>query len=110
MTDNEIIKALKCCIDEHSCYECIYRLGMSAQCMTNLMRDALTLINRQKAEIEKLKTDFQIEASNKLEKEIKTEAIKGFAERLKPLLGFGRYTSYEEIDNLVKEMTEGENG
>lgn len=126
MTDNEIIKALECCVDEHSCYECIYRLGMSAQCMNNLMRNTLTLINRQKAEIEKLKTDFQIEASNKLEKEIKAEAIKEFAERLKNHLrqqpkwcinrerhrnvGFSYDDVFFSIDHILKEMTEGKNG
>jgi hypothetical protein len=31
-------------------------------------------------------------------------AVKEFAEKLKTMLSFGRYTSYEQIDNLVKEM------
>lgn len=45
MTDNEIIKALECCMEEHSCNECIYHFGMTSQCMSNLMRDILDLIS-----------------------------------------------------------------
>lgn len=54
MTDNEIIKALEHCLyKEHrqsKCTECEYVTG----CKPYLMREALDLINRQKAEIEEL--------------------------------------------------------
>lgn len=56
MTDNEIIKALEHCLyKEHrqsKCTECKYVTG----CKPYLMRESLDLINRQKAEIEKLQT------------------------------------------------------
>lgn len=63
MTDNEIIKALECCINDE-CEDCpLY--GENApdvygNCVQNTKRNALDLINRQKAEIERLKTAFEV--------------------------------------------------
>lgn len=51
MKDNEIIKALECCIKD-DCDNCPDTFG---NCEHNAMRNALDLINRQKAEIERLK-------------------------------------------------------
>lgn len=56
MTDNEIIKALAHCT-QHNCYECprCYETPDDADiCKTHLMRNALDLINRQKADKEAL--------------------------------------------------------
>ena len=50
MTDNEITKALECCIND-DCDNCPDTFG---NCEHNAMRNALDLINRQKAEIERL--------------------------------------------------------
>ena len=53
MTDNAIIKALECCsIDENCCY-CPYFCG-NLTCMDKRDKDALNLINCQKAEIDNL--------------------------------------------------------
>ena len=56
MTDNEIIKALECCSDT-DCDNCPFE----EQCRRNgsLSDIALDLINRQKAEIERLKDEVQ---------------------------------------------------
>lgn len=61
MTDNDIKKALECCISENGndCEECpcqniAYKQG-NGGCCNQLSRYALDLINRQQAEIEKLK-------------------------------------------------------
>ena len=53
LTDNEIIKALECCCGtaHDSCRDCPYD---DIGCEDELEKDALNLINRQKAEIEKL--------------------------------------------------------
>ena len=99
MTDNEIVKALECCV-EYDCRVCRYDVN-SAICISNLMKDTLDLINRQKAEIERLQkynTDVAFKHYN--------DGIKEFAERLKAdyknkCMGL----SFERcIDNLVKEM------
>ena len=50
MTDEQIIKALECCIND-DCDNCHDTFG---NCEHNAMRNALDLINRQKAEIERL--------------------------------------------------------
>ena len=110
MTDNEIIKALECCTS-YDCEHCKYEPPIlvpksSLACNDALMKDALDLINRQRAEIE--------EKSNKLREimpivaELKTEAVKEFAERLKAEKwkhkNFGELVCVEDIDSLLKEM------
>lgn len=120
LTNNEIIEFLKCCAYSEGCENCPY----SKKCDgTEHIIQAIDLINRQKAEIERLKSmnqsklDIIHDVRTDLET-AKSEAIREFAERLKnksELLAPSVYAelfravSVEEIDNLVKEMTEGNN-
>lgn len=110
-TDDEVIKALECCKDA-DCLNCPrwseeWHSGMCA----DFLSDVLSIINRQKAEIEQL---IEINGSLFIEgeklfrerKTIRAEAIKEFAERLKFRV-YNRYFSIL-IDNLAKEMTEGD--
>ena len=120
MTDNDIIKALMCHRTNRTstCEKC--PLFLTDECSAELSGYALDLINRQKAEIERLnaiienindsidplpfETDF-----DKAMKKAKTEAIKEFAERLKIDFGhgvLGMSSVGAIIDNLVKVMTE----
>ena len=125
MTDNEIIKALECCLS-YSCLSCPCEKGASILCLDDLHRYALDLINRQKSEIERLEKDskrlkkvqMQLDDAMKMYTTIKAEAIKEFAERLKKSSSYSvvadgdreipstrRYSiSESNIDNLVKEM------
>lgn len=119
-TDDDIVKALRCCVEsshfgEYFDAECpmISEDGCDAWTDDKLLKATIDLINRQKAEIE--------EKSNRLREvlsivaELKTEAIKEFAERLKKEIR-DAYFAYEAdsqceyIDNLVKEMTGEDNG
>lgn len=128
MTDNEIIKALECCKNGRCDDRCPF-YGIKEDCEVELPEEALDLINRQQAEIERLK-----EQNVRLNKECdhyihfteyaKSEAIKEFAEKLKDSLmhnyrhfltvdtnGFAWLTTDAvdtHIDNLVKEMLEGD--
>ena len=129
MTDEQIIKALRCC-GMRDCGKCPY-VGFKEEC-SNLSILALDLIDRQKEEIERLKKNIDglnIFTTNHM-KVIRVQAIKEFAERLKSRLAnlsvqtktHGRKTTPnyvddianqilhdvvpQEIDNLVKEMTE----
>ena len=131
MTDNEIIKALECCIKSKCAYDC-EKLGCSAyrtgKCVyvkrairyedfgIELMKDALDLIERQQAEIERLKGEVDMYEEERkyhfeMSKQQTAEAIKEFAEKIMAFY----YEFYEvipsiivdKIDNLVKEMTEG---
>ena len=53
MIDAEIIKALECCSEYKTfCDECSYRLKRVEYCDSDLLKDAVALINRQKAEID----------------------------------------------------------
>lgn len=103
MTDSKIITALTVCHKgngESECEKCPY--VVTRGCMDILGEDALDLINRQQAEIEKSKS----------------ATVKEFAEKLKErafkcpttiTFGFGtewvkEAVSVIEIDNLAKEM------
>ena len=125
MTDEQIVKALECCIqvDWDVCTVCpLY--DREEGCLSgDLRKDALDLIQRQQAEIERLKSmDVQVEVSKRLEKEIKNEAIKEFAEKLKETNLYEFIEEYFDdaelcyevrndlfndfVDNIVIEMTE----
>ena len=107
MTDNEIIKALECCVAPFgsNCRDC--SLQKVNYCEDTLLQNTLDLINRQKAEIDGLKSEArrykQYYFNHEYDK-LEAEAIKAFAERLKDELSFGRYIQPDQIDNLVKEM------
>ena len=150
MNDNEIIKALNYCCgnienndeecNEDMCYQvCLpeSREEGIRWCGEWLMKDALDLINRQKAEIEKWKKkantpfakvtfdrdklqEIVDECAKNIEIDInlaKSEAIKEFAKRLKEKCYedfqetyemLSPYVTDDDIDDLVKEMTEEE--
>lgn len=111
MTDNEIIKALKECEECHYYNDC-----------EKSTRLALDLINRQKAEIERLTINMNaFGLGMKREKEradnARAEAVNEFAEEVKRYyselcaterMAHRQYKMVADyIDNLVKEFTEG---
>ena len=137
MTDEQIIKAVGICRTPGTCRCCPYHELYTTWCVCALMKDVFDLINRQKAEIEVLEkglTEYKLrlKMSECTADEIKSEAIKELAERLKSRLAnlsvrtktHGRKTTpnyvddianqilhdvvLQEIDNLVKEMTEAQ--
>ncbi len=62
MTDNDIIKALEICgkgimFSKHDCKKCPYYTELN--CETKCKQNALDLINRQKADIERLKAEIK---------------------------------------------------
>ena len=106
MTDAQIIKALECCVKtrtlgdckNNGCpaltpHGCSYYLGtdddFEGVIFVELIKDTLNLINRQKAEIERLQNtlddilDRQPILVERSEKYAKAEAVKEFVERLK---------------------------
>lgn len=117
LTDAEIKKALECCAKETvDCENCpANREFVYWQCFDEVKILTVDLINRQEEEIERLKAEIKF--SDYLEYEttnqIKAEAYKEFAERLKEK--FARQVSKgyckvlnDFVDNLLKEL-EGEN-
>lgn len=137
MTDNEIIKALECCSKHHNtCGTCCPMDSICnnvRDCLITLSKNALDLINRQNAEIERLEKKANTPFAkftfddNKLKEivadaigniefnlnSVKSEAIKEFAERLKEncytysdICGYqSTVVDVNQIDNIVKEMT-----
>ena len=141
MTDSDIVKALEYCTNcvcNNDKDECPL-LKMSF-CKNYLMKQSLDLINRQKAEIERLKRKLvgyepsidsglfsqmlleQKEKAEAFEKkwkaEVKSEAYREFAERLRKksrlkTVGHGEVASMldeYEIDNLLKELVGEDDG
>ena len=115
MTDNDIVKAFEWCTGGTSqpCREC--PLENEAFCKDKIEEGILALINRQKADIERLigdVTTYKIRwAKAEASKETaKAEAIKEFAERLlelkiKPEFPWDDfYVTEYAIKDLVKEM------
>lgn len=105
MTDDEIITALECCdfTDIKACEEC--PLYHTSDCISVIIDKTLDLVNRQKAEIERLASSFNkypvktiIDNNNimcsksgedydkwflNMSKDISYQAIKEFADTLK---------------------------
>lgn len=129
-TDEEIVELLRAYV-ERQCGKCnVKDLGICCStCFITAISQAADLINRQKAEIDDLKVELDAmrgaansykmhyeEAQAEIDRlkdkyeciyqpkaMIKAEAIKEFAERLKPKLSY--YDEYI-VDALVKEVTE----
>ena len=126
MSDNEIIKALEChnTLSLEDCKHCpLYDKKRKFQgCQRTLDKETLALINRQKAEIERLKErekhvqdqcrlcdEYYTHRLRKAKEDIasiKAEAYKEFAERWKAEVATGvHYLGvFVDIDNLVEEM------
>ena len=111
-TDEEIIRNYEWCIGCTSdrCRECT--MDEEGFCEEELQDLVLDLINRQKAEIEKLKGSTivsNIMESQRIKREAKAEAYKEFAEIIKDKWFDNRYDSPDVdfddfIFNLLKEM------
>ena len=108
MTDNEIIKALEFCAEHvRNCAECPLNVTSLDHCSTRLAQNVLNLINRQKAEIERLdalntdvfagKVILQIKLEN-----AKAEAIKEFQNTSRNRL-IELYKKYYDIANPPKK-------
>ena len=138
-TDEEIKSSLEVIATTRNCNECKIRNCKwgTCNCSQITANAALDLIERQKAELEAIKDEevmvFKLskEQMNEIEedvlksveyteREIKAEAYKEFAERLKEKLGDccivsdGEYCGFDcgdihrTITNLLKEMVGGE--
>ena len=132
LTDNEIKKALECCVNNtnENCNKCVCS-GSNVSCVDVLLTNALDLINRLQAENERLKksnrnwrrkvqrlrkkVEVEIDKLNAekndvmyYKDQIKAEAYKEFAERVK--LRFSGTLSCSggvikrSLDNLLKEL------
>lgn len=122
MTDEQTIKAFEYCMNQNECSSCCPYdddEDTNEGCTSKLVEDVLDLIKRQQAEIERLKpkcedcagcSEWKCDCAN-----IKSEAYEEFAERLKdkaclmPIddTNYAYVICGVEIDDIVKELTEG---
>lgn len=114
MTDNEIIKYLESIISRYK--NATYHVSCIVN--INILKEALDTIKEQKAEIEELKDilekvptnayDLQVEASEKLENQIKSEAIKGVIKKINELLE--RYSAiHNSAEIAMQDVIECDN-
>lgn len=112
LTDAEIKKALECCMNGH-CDDCPFR--ETREHCNNLDSLILDLINRQKAEIERLQEKLNTvkamvnETIPLVEQELKTakaEAYKEFAERVKIRFSGTLQCSGWLIQKVVEDIIE----
>ena len=99
MTDNEIIKALELCTStgcETACPMFDNGIGSTTECRFSMLAKALSIINRQKAEIESQREYLNVS-------KIRAEAIKEFAERLKERKYLSSEWSHGEHPYVVEE-------
>ena len=126
-TDEQIIEIFKYCAESDcdDCYNCVAR--KDGRCaIPDLDAQVIQVINRQAAEIIRLKGSVvtnNIMEIARVKKEAKAEAIKEFAKRVKEEICKNTYAGFDkkgnpvniweaeagfkDIDNLVKEITEG---
>ena len=115
MTDKEILEALQSCTN--GCIKkCPYdEMSLDYEkCMSDLMRDALDLINRQQAEIERLKQVARINANalfgslrvEFLRKEARAEAIKEFVKAIEERLENNWDASWEVFHSVMGSIQE----
>lgn len=121
MTDNEIIKALECCLkgcNAEGCDDCpLYK--KVEDCEIEIPIIALELINRQKTKIDRLKSENLALSQKRITmveridivNNARNKAIREFAERLKSKMRLVEANNYvfavpaEKINEIVKEMT-----
>ena len=120
LTDEEVVKALECCIStttEDACVGCPFnKQKLCDKDQWALEKYALDLINRQKAEIDNLNKQMEwltgyngnlINVNTALSEEIllaKTEAYKEFAERLENEINIRTTYSREQDKNVIRIM------
>ena len=118
MNDEQIVNALECCATAYDCPDCPFECDCGS--MQNLKTATVDLINRQKAEIERLKRqnerlEYAFVAECELsacprKKEIRGEAIKEFVKKMSNILFLDSYSTkkIEEKMRAVKKDMEGE--
>ena len=116
ITDEEIKSSLEVIATTRNCNECKIRNCKwgTCNCSQITANAALDLINRQQAEIEKLKGSTivsNIMESQRIKREAKAEAYKEFAGIIKDKWFDNRYDSPDVdfddfISNLLKEMVD----
>lgn len=100
MTDNDIKKALECC-KTGNCDECPF-YGRKEDCEVELPEEALDLINRLEAEIERLENE--IEEANEADREAELQALKESKDNAKLFCEAINHAKSEAIKEFAEEL------
>jgi hypothetical protein len=110
MTDNEIIKALECCMDEMGCTKgcpCFNPKAKGSHCTVakklELEKLTLDLINRQQAEIERLQTEKDNLICNYAECQVSN--LNEFMQRLEQRLAINTDISNYEYQSIIENIS-----
>lgn len=114
MTNEQMIRELRAVAEKYKgkhVFTCETNINLMATDAANRIQSLCDEINRQKAEIDDLIEIAFMDISEEI-KQLRAEAIKEFAERVKAKAYSNNYwhefVLVSDIDNLVKEFTEGE--
>ena len=105
--DEEVIKALEWCIQNGECEHCEYRERTDKSDICPIRTDAFNLINRQNAEIERLKYNLKavLDEIPETKREVARE-IFAEIEKIATAEGAYDYVSIQDIAELEKKYTE----
>ena len=109
MTEEQIVKALECCIVHENCEGCPCAKDNSLYCLKATCKNALDLINSQRAELERLKNAYKQCAWERdvFAEDCKSGAIKEYKEKVKAILmdkGIYPVVVKNALDEAEKEM------
>jgi hypothetical protein len=116
MKPEDVMKAMERCIISKDCFGCPYNDGTYSICIDDILNDALALLLKKDADIERLKAqkymaypDGRIEMIPTVES-VRADTVQKMQERLKGAFNFG-HTILEKsicdiIDQIAKEMLE----
>ena len=114
LTDEEIIKALECCSNYNDCDKCNFEPKDNKKktigCCLEIMKNAIDLITRQKAEIERLESanDEKFRQWDMLAEKAKQHYADLYNEA-KDILKAEAYKEFaEKLENICEEIMEQE--
>ena len=105
MTDSEIVKALECCLIK-DCDNCPFD---QFKCEPGLEKESLALINRQKAEIERLQKIIDCYEETSGNKKAKTEVAREILADIEKLMAYRRCGNGLLDDYLEDDLAELKN-
>jgi hypothetical protein len=121
MKPEDVMKAMERCIISKDCFGCPYNDGTNSICIDDILNDALALLLKKDADIERLKAqkymaypDGRIEMIPTVES-VRADTVQKMQERLKALLfplkdhrgTMGLVVMERDIDQVANEILEG---
>lgn len=113
MSDVEILKALKICTADKGCKGCSYYELGSSSCLEQVCKDAAELIEKQRAEIERLQNQIILKnnallnvtyVAKRIPQTICDHCVPDFNRNDEPVNVWKAQEGYKAIDALVEQI------